>query len=103
MTVGGAFFLSVAQSAFNNQLIETLAIKLPEIDPAVAIGTGATQIREAFTPSQVSVIIDAYMVGLKAVFAITIAAFGVATVIGFFGSWKKLHGDELKKAAGGAA
>ncbi|OGE47443.1 hypothetical protein PENARI_c044G07987 [Penicillium arizonense] len=103
MTVGGAFFLSAAQSAFNNQLIETLAIKLPEIDPAVAIGTGATQIREAFTPSQVSVIIDAYMVGLKAVFAITIAAFGVATVIGFFGSWKKLHGDELKKAAGGAA
>ncbi|KAJ6086429.1 hypothetical protein N7467_005343 [Penicillium canescens] len=103
MTVGGAFFLSAAQSAFNNQLIETLAIKLPEIDPAVAIGTGATQIREAFTASQVSVIIDAYMVGLKAVFAITIAAFGVATVIGFFGSWKKLHGDELKKAAGGAA
>lgn len=42
------------------------------------------------------------MVGLKAVFAITIAAFGVATVIGFFGSWKKLHSDELKKAAGGA-
>ncbi|KAJ6010258.1 hypothetical protein N7499_004340 [Penicillium canescens] len=103
MTVGGAFFLSAAQCAFNNQLIETLAIKLPEIDPAVAIGTGATQIREAFTASQVSVIIDAYMVGLKAVFAITIAAFGVATVIGFFGSWKKLHGDELKKAAGGAA
>ena len=103
MTVGGAFFLSAAQSAFNNQLIKTLAIKFPEIDPAVAIGTGATQIPEAFTASQVSVIIDAYMVGLKAVFATTIAAFGVATVIGFFGSWKKLHGDEQKKAAGGAA
>jgi hypothetical protein len=42
-----------------------------------------------------------YVIGLQAVFAITIAAFCVATVIGFFGSWKKLRGDELKKAAGG--
>jgi hypothetical protein len=102
-TVGGAFFLSAAQSIFSNRLIQTLAVKLPEINTAVVLGTGATQIREFFTASQVSVIIDAYMVGLKAVFAITTAAFGVATVIGFFGSWKKLHRDELKKAAGGAA
>jgi hypothetical protein len=43
------------------------------------------------------------MVGLKAVFAITVAAYGVATVTGFFGSWKKINGHELKKAAGGAA
>ncbi|KAJ5144414.1 hypothetical protein N7476_004658 [Penicillium atrosanguineum] len=102
-TVGGAFFLSAAQSMFSNRLIQTLAINLPEIDTAVVLGTGATQIREFFTASQVSVIIDAYMVGLKAVFAITTAAFGVATIVGFFGSWKKLHGDELKKATGGAA
>ncbi|KAJ9484589.1 hypothetical protein VN97_g8774 [Penicillium thymicola] len=102
MTVGGAFFLAAAQCAFNNQLIQAIAINLPEIDPAVVTATGATQIREAFTGSQVPVIVDAYMVGLKAVFAITIAAFGIATVIGFFGSWKKLHSDELKKAAGGA-
>ncbi|KAJ5533855.1 Major facilitator superfamily domain general substrate transporter [Penicillium freii] len=103
MTVGGAFFLAAAQCAFNNQLIQTIVIRLPEIDPEVVTTTGATQIREAFTGSQVSIIVDAYMVGLKAVFAITIAAFGIATVIGFFGSWKKLHSDELKKAAGGAA
>ncbi|OQE15365.1 hypothetical protein PENFLA_c032G05761 [Penicillium flavigenum] len=103
MTVGGAFFLSAAQCAFSNQLIKTITTKLPELDPAVAISTGATQIREAFTASQVPIVVDAYMVGLKAVFAITIAAFGVATVIGFFGSWKKLLTDELKKATGGAA
>ncbi|CAG8199106.1 unnamed protein product [Penicillium nalgiovense] len=102
MTVGGAFFLSAAQCAFSNQLVKTITTKLPELDPAVAISTGATQIREAFTASQVPIVVDAYMVGLKAVFAITIAAFGVATVIGFFGSWKKLVTNELKKATGGA-
>ncbi|KAJ5245507.1 hypothetical protein N7489_005603 [Penicillium chrysogenum] len=103
MTVGGAFFLSAAQCAFSNQLVKAISTNLPELDPAVAISTGATQIREAFTASQVPIVVDAYMVGLKAVFAITIAAFGVATVIGFFGSWKKLPTDELKKATGGAA
>ncbi|KAJ4859019.1 major facilitator superfamily domain-containing protein [Trichoderma breve] len=102
-TIGGAFFLSASQSAFNNQLIKTFAVKLPEINPAIALGTGATQIREIFTASQVPIVIDAYMTSLKDVFAITIAAFGFATIIGFFGSWRKLQSDELKKAAGGPA
>lgn len=103
VTVGGAFFLSAAQSAFNNQLIKELGAKLPNISPEAALGTGATQIREAFTATQVPIVLDSYMTGLKAVFAITIAAFGVSTLVGVFGSWKKLHGDDLKKAAGGAA
>ena len=103
MTVGGSFFLSAAQCAFNNQLIKTLATKLPEIDPDVALGTGATQIREAFTSAQAPLVVDAYMVGLRAVFAITITAFGMSTLIGFCGSWKRLHGEDLKKSAGSEA
>jgi hypothetical protein len=103
VTVGGAFFVSAAQSAFNNQLIKTLAINVPDIDPVMALGIGATQIREAFPASQVSAVIDAYMVGLKAVFAITVAAFGISTFIGLFGSWKKINSTDLQKATGGAA
>jgi ABC-type proline/glycine betaine transport system permease subunit len=103
LTIGGAFFLSAAQAAFNNQLIKQIAINLPGIDPVVALGIGATQIRSTFTPTQVPLVIDAYMTGLKAVFAITVAAFGVATLIGIFGSWKRLHSKDLQKVAGGAA
>ncbi|EED15465.1 hypothetical protein TSTA_049050 [Talaromyces stipitatus ATCC 10500] len=68
-----------------------------------ALGIGAAQIREAFTTAQVPLVIDAYMVGLKAVFAITLAAFGIATLVGFMGHWKRLQMSELKKTAGGAA
>ncbi|CBF80597.1 hypothetical protein AN8459.2 [Aspergillus nidulans FGSC A4] len=104
VTVGGAIFLSAAQCVFNNQLLKELAATLPEIDPAIALATGATQIREAFEPNQIPLVISAYMVGLKAVFAIIIAAFGIATLIGgSLGSWKRLHKDSLAKAAGGAA
>jgi ABC-type proline/glycine betaine transport system permease subunit len=103
LTIGGAFFLSAAQSAFNNQLIKQIAINLPDLDPVAALSIGATQIRSAFTPAQVPLVIDAYMTGLKAVFAITVAGYGVATLVGALGSWKRLHGEDLKKATGGAA
>ncbi|KAF2103444.1 MFS general substrate transporter [Rhizodiscina lignyota] len=103
LTVGASFFISAAQSAFNNQVVEALAKSLPNINPATALATGATQIRTAFTPTQVPFVVDAYMTGLKAVFAITITAYGVSTFIGAFGSWKKLHGDALKKASSGGA
>ncbi|KAF2651536.1 MFS general substrate transporter [Lophiostoma macrostomum CBS 122681] len=103
VTIGGSFFVSAAQSAFNNQLLLTLSARLPSVDPALLLSTGATQIRQAFTPEQVPIVIDTYMVALKAVFAVTIAAFGVATIAGFFGSWEKLDEQDLKKAGGGAA
>ncbi|RAK72327.1 MDR family MFS transporter [Aspergillus fijiensis CBS 313.89] len=102
VTVGGSFFLSAAQSAFNNQLLQVVTRRLPDLDPSVVLGIGATQIRQAFPSAQVPVVIDAYVVGLKAVFAITLAAFGLSTIIAFFGSWKRLHGERLNKAAGGA-
>lgn len=68
----------------------------------VALSTGATHIRDTFIASQVPFVIDAYMVGMKAVFAIAVAASDVCTTSVFFGSWKRLHIDNLKKTAGGA-
>jgi hypothetical protein len=103
VTIGGAFFISAVQSAFNNKLIAQLAKNLPDINPAIVLGTGATQIREKFTPAQVPVVLDAYMVGLKVVFAIMTAAYGVSTLVGLFGDWKRLDEEVIKKAAGGAA
>lgn len=103
LTVGGAFFVSAAQSAFNNQMIKELVTRLPEIDPGMVLATGATQIRQAFPASQVPVILYAYMVGLKAVFAVMIAAYGVSTLVSVFGSWERLDEEKLKAAAGGAA
>ncbi|THY15224.1 MFS general substrate transporter [Aureobasidium pullulans] len=103
VTIGGSFFISAVQCAFNNQVIKELVKTLPGIEPAVVLGIGATHIRQEFTASQVPIVLDAYMIGLKAVFAVTTAAFGISTLIGAFGSWKRLNEDEMKKAAGGAA
>ena len=103
LTIGGALFISAAQSGFNNQLLDYLAARLPSIDATVVLGTGATQIRDVFTTAQIPVVIDAYISGLQTVFAIAIAAFGTATLLGLLGNWERLDPEKIKKAAGGAS
>ncbi|CAN8097747.1 unnamed protein product [Discula destructiva] len=90
-TVGGAFLVSASQSAFVNILIKTLPFSAPTVDPFVLVATGATEIRNVFTPEQVPGILVAYMHGLKISFAIAVAATGLALVIGLFSKWKRLN------------
>lgn len=101
LTVGGSFFISAAQCGFNNQLIRYFAKNLPGLNPALALSTGATQIRTAFTPEQLPVVIDGYIAGLQTVFAITTAAFGFAALVGLLGSWKRLSAEDIKRVQDG--
>lgn len=102
-TIGGAIFLSAAQAAFNNQILKSLSVTLPGVSPATALGTGATEIRKAFTGAELPFVLDAYTDGLKAVFAIGIAAFGTSACAGTLGSWKRLSETALKAATGASA
>ena len=89
-TVGGAFTTSAAQAAFVNQLIAKLPSTAPTVDPALVISTGATQLREVFTPEELPGIILAYMHGLKAVFAVGIGIAGAACLCTAFIPWSRL-------------
>ncbi|KAM0720750.1 hypothetical protein Q7P37_004887 [Cladosporium fusiforme] len=102
LTVGGSFFISAAQCGFNNQLIKHFIENLPDLNPALALSTGATQIRTASTPEQVPIVISGYITGLQTVFVITTAAFGFAVVVGLLGSWKKLSAEDIKRVQIGA-
>lgn len=99
-TVGGAFLVSAAQSAFVNILIKTLPYSAPGVDPAMVIATGATELRNVFTPDQIPGILVAYMHGLKISFAIAVAATGLALVISLFARWNRLNTAAI---SGGAA
>lgn len=91
-TLGGAFCISAAQSAFVNTMIKELATSAPEVNPVLVIATGATQIGDAF-PDQVDGILQAYMAGLKATFAILLGTVGFAALLTVFSPWKRLHGS----------
>ena len=98
-TLGGAFSVSAAQSAFVNTMITTLATTAPNIDPSEVIATGATQIRTAFPSDQIHGIILAYMAGIRSTFAISVGTVGFAFVLSCFCSWKRLHGGAFKDVA----
>ena len=77
-TIGGAFSTSSGQSAFVNRLLATLPKTAPEVDPAKVILTGATELHNVFSPDVLPGILEAYMVGIKAAFAVAIAFCGFA-------------------------
>ncbi|TPX12435.1 uncharacterized protein E0L32_006847 [Thyridium curvatum] len=101
-TVGGAFFVSAAQSAFLNTLLKSVVKYAPEVDPSTVVLTGATEIRHVFPASSLQGILLAYMDGLKVTFALVLAGTGLAFVIGLASRWKRLNTEALQ-GAGGAA
>lgn len=62
------------------------------------LGTGASELREVFEePSVLGRVVDAYMVGIKDVFAFTIALAGLAAVLGVALPRVKMPEDEGKR------
>lgn len=92
-TIGGAFMVAAAQSAFVNVLVKTLPHTAPTVDPGLVVLTGATDLRKAFPQREIlQGILRAYMHGLKISFAIGIASTGMAFIIVIlFGKWDKLN------------
>jgi MFS transporter, DHA2 family, glioxin efflux transporter len=100
-TVGGAFMVSAAQAAFVNVLVKVLPSSASGVDPATVLYTGAMDLRKVFSADQVPGILEAYMRGLKAAFAIGLASTGVAfIIITLFQRWNRLNTAAI---AGGEA
>lgn len=83
---------------FVNQILVTLPISAPGVEPAAVIATGATTLRAAFGPEQISGVLTAYMTGLKATFAVTIAAAGLSLPIALLSKWQVLNTHKISGA-----
>lgn len=90
-TIGGAFLVSAAQSAFVNVLLKTLPFSAPDVNPFAVVVTGSTELRQVFTPEQVPGILVAYMQGLKIAFSLAIGSTGLALIIVVFSKWSRLN------------
>ncbi|KAK6083264.1 major facilitator superfamily transporter [Seiridium cupressi] len=98
-TIGGAFSLSAAQSAFVNRMVATVVITAPSVNPALLVSTGAAELRAVFSADELPGILLAYLTGIKAAFAVGIAMFGIATITSVILPWKRLHSKEGDEAA----
>lgn len=88
--MGGAFSTSVGQSSFANRLLATLPKTAPGVNPYQVFVTGASELRNVFPPDVLPGVLEAYMVGLKAAFAVSIAFCGTAFICSLAIPMKKL-------------
>lgn len=73
-----------------NQLLKELPKTAPSVNPQQVIETGASELHNVFPPDVLPGILEAYMVGIKAAFAVALAFSGVAFLFSLFVPAKKL-------------
>jgi hypothetical protein len=104
-TLGGALFISIAQSLFQNGLLSGIEKYAPDLPAEAFLKSGATSIRHILASldqmNQLDAVLQAYVDGLRSTFWITcscaIAAFLAACGLNWR-SVKKGHGQEKSKA-----
>jgi hypothetical protein len=89
-TIGGAISTSSGQAAFVNRLLATLPKMAPTVDPALVLATGASELRNVFSTDVLPGVLEAYMVGIKAAFAVGLAFCGTAFLLSFAVPMRKL-------------
>ncbi|KAI9163416.1 major facilitator superfamily domain-containing protein [Paramyrothecium foliicola] len=69
-TLGGAVFVSVGQSVFNNKLISSLSESVPALDPYEILNTGATDVHRSVTADFLPVVVESYSSALTQTFLV---------------------------------
>ncbi|RAK94838.1 MDR family MFS transporter [Aspergillus ibericus CBS 121593] len=100
-SLGGAVFISVGESVFENRLAKEIAKNAPQVSPSLILDAGATAFRTALAEAgqldALDAVLDAYMVGLRDVFRVTLALILFAFVSSLPLEWKSVkHVAEAK-------
>ncbi|KAL4895642.1 major facilitator superfamily domain-containing protein [Aspergillus ambiguus] len=95
-TLSGAYFVAFAQSLFANRMLQTIFSRAAHLDPALVLGTGASELQDVFSGDDLSEVIAAYMVGIKDVFAFSLACSAFAVLLSLIIPLKRLpdHAQE---------
>jgi hypothetical protein len=80
-TLGGAIFVAISQSVFQNGLIQKLKENVPGLDPRIVLGVGATGIRRVITGDLIAGVVKSYNGAVVKVVQVAVAA-GALTIIG---------------------
>ncbi|KAI3542848.1 hypothetical protein CABS03_11235 [Colletotrichum abscissum] len=92
--LGGALFIAVAQTVFQNGLIDTIKADNIGIDPTIFINSGASEVKDVLRRmgrlDAFDIILQAYMKGLRDTFYITLACAACAFICCLFFQWKSI-------------
>ncbi|KAK7739841.1 hypothetical protein SLS53_005432 [Cytospora paraplurivora] len=94
-SLGGAIFIAVAQTVFQNGLIAGVERDAPQLDPVLIIDTGASDIRKVLRDmgqeAAIDTVLGAYMLGLRNVYYISVATAGACFLTALGLRWKKIN------------
>ncbi|KAF3394295.1 Efflux pump roqT [Penicillium rolfsii] len=94
-TLGGTIFLAVAQTVFQNGIIDTVRRDAPGVNPHSIIDGGASDVRQILArmgrADAVDAVIGAYTVGFRNTFYLTAAAAGCTFLVIWVFSWKRIQ------------
>ncbi|KAL7938470.1 MFS general substrate transporter [Trichoderma chlorosporum] len=101
--LGGAVFVAVAQTLFQNGLIDQLEKDNIGIDPQLFIKSGASEIKSVLEGigrlDAFDAVLNAYMLGLRHTYYISVACAGCAFLCCITFQWKSVkHGADGKKS-----
>ncbi|KAB5522841.1 major facilitator superfamily domain-containing protein [Coniochaeta sp. 2T2.1] len=98
-TLGGALFVSVSQNVFTNKLVSYVEKYVPDLDPMVVLGTGATAIQTQINPEQLPGVTKAYSDALTQTF-IVFVAMGTLSMVGALAiEWRSVKGKKVEMVA----
>ncbi|KAM5444078.1 hypothetical protein MferCBS31731_000595 [Microsporum ferrugineum] len=80
-TMGAAIWVSAAQTAFVNKILNRLPQVAPKVNPALVIKTGASELHKVFSGKDLEGVLVAYGDGLKVTFIVCIALAGASVFV----------------------
>lgn len=98
-TLGGALFVSVGQNVFTNRLASGLMEAAPELDPAVVLSVGATNLKDVVPSQFLDGVQVAYNNALANTWYVSVALSALSIVAGFGMEWKSVKGKKVDASA----
>ncbi len=95
-TLGGALFVSVGNSVFNNKLIEELTKRLPSVNPQDVISVGSTNLQKVLPADILPQVILSYNNALTTSFIVATALAAVSIFGAAFIEWKSVKGKKIE-------
>lgn len=100
-TLGGAVFISVAQTLFQNGLYDGIKQDAPSLDASIFLNSGATQIRQILSQmgqlDKLDAVLEAYILGLRHTFWVTTACAITAFCLACGLEWKSVKKAKAKQ------
>ncbi|KAI5268918.1 MFS transporter [Aureobasidium subglaciale] len=98
-TLGGALFISVGQNVFTNKLVSGLKAAVPDLDPAIVLQTGATELKTAIGAQYRDGVLLAYNNALANSYYVAVALATLSIIGSLAVEWKSVKGKKIEMTA----